>query len=573
MRNKSKRRIFRTLALMLALCFACLPMMGMAASGEGGGDIDSGEPAPVVIDIVPEETQQSDIAPQETEPDDTEQEPAPETPESTEEPTPQETPAPVCTCEVKCTADAPNPDCPVCAADRDGCTGEAPVPDFTIRILRPDGWYTDKAFVTIRVVDVNKTSWEKVEVRIEKNGAWKDLTDALSEKEKAEVEITENCTLYVSVTDKDGKAHTKSAYIECFDREAPTLRAGIDGELLRVEASDAHSGVACIYVNGYRFTGLVNGTLDVNLKRYADEYEQMSVVAVDHAGNKSRTVQTKNPYYGAEDDDASHNVHCSDDCDCRDAAAPTAAPAQSAPTVTTPAVKSSASTASGGGQTSKPAATQAPDTDSADNSEREVTLEPGTGFSENSNAVTRDLLYDKHTNKQFITIQDRDGNTFYIVIDYDSPLDEEEEQYQTYFLNLVDTADLAALAEDSGEEAACSCTDKCVVGAINTSCPVCAANMSECAGVETAPASTPEPDTAPDADDTPEKENGGSPAILILVLLLLAGGGALYYFKFRKQKPDTKGPADLDDYDYGEDEDDEEYEIEDNTEESKDESL
>ena len=60
----------------------------------------------------------------------------------------------------------------------------------------------------------------------------------------------------------------------------------------------------------------------------------------------------------------------------------------------------------------------------------------------------------KHTNKQFITVQDRDGNTFYIIIDYDKPLDEEGDQYETYFLNLVDTADLAALAEDSGEEAA-----------------------------------------------------------------------------------------------------------------------
>lgn len=51
-------------------------------------------------------------------------------------------------------------------------------------------------------------------------------------------------------------------------------------------------------------------------------------------------------------------------------------------------------------------------------------------------------------------MQDRDGNTFYIIIDYDKPLDEEGDQYETYFLNLVDTADLAALAEDSGEEAA-----------------------------------------------------------------------------------------------------------------------
>ena len=43
----------------------------------------------------------------------------------------------------------------------------------------------------------------------------------------------------------------------------------------------------------------------------------------------------------------------------------------------------------------------------------------------------------------------KDGTVFYLVIDYDSPVNEEEEQYQTYFLNLVDAADLSALV---GEE-------------------------------------------------------------------------------------------------------------------------
>ena len=55
----------------------------------------------------------------------------------------------------------------------------------------------------------------------------------------------------------------------------------------------------------------------------------------------------------------------------------------------------------------------------------EPTLEPGEGFSEEGNLVTRDLLYDKHTNKQFITVQTSGGSTFYIVIDYDKPVDEE----------------------------------------------------------------------------------------------------------------------------------------------------
>ena len=117
--------------------------------------------------------------------------------------------------------------------------------------------------------------------------------------------------------------------------------------------------------------------------------------------------------------------------------------------------------------------------------EPEPTIEPGEGFSEEGNLVTRDLLYDEYTNKQFITVQTAGGNTFYIVIDYDKPVDEEGEQYETYFLGMVDEADLlAAFEETGGELPTCSCTEKCAAGAVNTACPVCATNMTECAGVE-----------------------------------------------------------------------------------------
>ena len=129
------------------------------------------------------------------------------------------------------------------------------------------------------------------------------------------------------------------------------------------------------------------------------------------------------------------------------------------------------------------------------------TVDPGEGFTEDGNLVTRDLLYDKVTNKQFITVQTSGGNTFYIVIDYDKPTDEDGEQYQTYFLNMVDEADLlAAMQAAGGELPECSCTDKCAVGAINTDCTVCAVNLSECQGKapEPAPVVEPEPDPEPE---------------------------------------------------------------------------
>lgn len=185
--------------------------------------------------------------------------------------------------------------------------------------------------------------------------------------------------------------------------------------------------------------------------------------------------------------------------------------------------------------------------------------EPGEPLSEGSGIVTRDLLYDKATNKQFITIQDREGNIFYLVIDYDAPVDGDEEQYATYFLNPVDTADLAALAEETAETAppACSCKDRCAPGSIDMGCPVCAADMTACAGKEPEPEETPPP--AEPEEPEPEEMDGKNPAGAVLALLLfaaLAGGGAFSYLKFAKKKKAAKPSTDLDDYDFEDDEKD-----------------
>ena len=160
--------------------------------------------------------------------------------------------------------------------------------------------------------------------------------------------------------------------------------------------------------------------------------------------------------------------------------------------------------------------------------------------------------------KQFITVQSKNGNTFYIVIDRNG------ETENVYFLNLVDEVDLMALMEgEEGETAAptCSCTDKCVVGAINTNCEICRTNMSECTGKE--PVVDPEP-TEPVEEPTEEPKSTNFMPIIV-VLILGAGGFAVYWFKFRKPKAKTSGSSDLDDYDFGEDDEgyEEETEIDD----------
>lgn len=186
---------------------------------------------------------------------------------------------------------------------------------------------------------------------------------------------------------------------------------------------------------------------------------------------------------------------------------------------------------------------------------------------EQGNAIASSLQYHKDTNKQFLTIETRSGEVFYIIIDYDAPVNENLEQFSAYFLNKVDNADLSALLDDGKTVEVCGCIDRCYAGHVNTTCPICAKNMTECVGKE--PETTEAPTTAP-TEPVKEPEKKSNPVGLLLVLLILGMGGAVAWHFFKNKMPDqqTKGDTDLDDYDYGIDEDDDlDYDTEEEQEE------
>lgn len=327
----------------------------------------------------------------------------------------------VCICDEKCSRYELNQNCPVCVDDFKACTYVAP--NVRITITTPDGWYSNAAQVSVSVVDVATSgNFEiaKVEARIGQNGTWTEITDDMK------VEISENCTVYVRVTDQKGRTYEKNKSIKCFDFTKPTLNAAISDGVLTVQGSDLESGIKSIYVNGYKYEDLDEGLLTIRLEKFDAGYEYFLIYAKDNAGNTSETYRTKNPYYKDPADDSDEN------------------PAEQLPTSARPTSPGSATavvtehtqTNSNGNATSQPvsraeqkkqAMRQA---DEAEQSETESVSE-NDGQSEGG--------------KEFYTIQTASDKVFYLIIDRDG------EEEVVYFLTEITENDLLNTTSDNSE--------------------------------------------------------------------------------------------------------------------------
>ena len=405
---------------------------------------------------------------------------------------------------------------------------ELPASGVTIEIMLPSDWANTSTTAKVCVTDKTGGGFASAEIRIDRDGSWRDITASMERQENryyGTVDITNNCTVYVRVTGHDGEIFENSRYMECFDRNAPTVKANISGDVLRVEASDDLSGLAHITVSGKCHTNLTGNTLDVPLKNLGTS-EYIPVQAADKAGNYSQTVQVKNPNYTSSGTSQTQTV-----------STPTKAPT----TTTTPSTTSTTAT---------------PTTATTTQSSVSVSAVPEPDDEQASKPLTPDgqgTVVDNVTDqdsKEFFTFTTPNENIFYLVID------KQRESDNVYFLNSVTESDLLALAEKDEEtesggvsaipdpEPICSCTDKCAPGEVKTDCPVCVLSMKDCTG--TAPAVAPDPEP-----ETPEK--GSSGAIILVLIAALAVGGAGYYLKIYKPKHDLDDADDFDDL-TGEDE-------------------
>ena len=528
MNKKMKLRYRAVLSLILSAVLFCMPAAAFSMNGNNAIAVraeDSGESG--TEEETESSTEESTTEQETSEPGSTEQETEGESVSGNEAPEPK------CTCEDKCGAYEYDHNCKVCVEDYRLCAYKKP--NVSISINKPDGWFHDTVTVTFKVADVAHTgNFEiaKIQAKVGQNGRWTDVT------EDKKLEISENCTVYVQVTDQKGNTYERNRAVKCFDTTKPTLNAAVSDGLLSVQVHDTDSGAKAVYVNGYEFTEFTNGTLNIRLQQFDAGYEYFTISAMDNAGNMSEVYKTKNPYYKDPADESDEN------------------PAEQLP-VNAEATKPGNATATvtehtktdGDGNTvsQTPEEQKKQEFAKADAAEKKEKAESGDTEKKQS-----------EQGKEFYTIQTASDKVFYLIIDRDG------EEEMVYFLTEITENDL--LNATSGNSDTLPKNSAALESAIPAGESALPNNNGEKPEDEQqTEENTGETENTEDEESTEEtgpEEKAAEPNPVISYILMgalaIAFIGGAYYFKVvRKKKEDFIEDEDEDD------EDQEEYENED----------
>lgn len=434
----------------------------------------------------------------------------------------------VCTCKEHCSSNYHyDAGCEVCRENYENCAYIDPNVSITIQV--PEGWYRDKAKITVSVSDLKHTgNFEiaRIEAKIGQSGSFQDITE-----DKC-IEVSENCTVYVQVTDQNGKVHSKNKSVRCFDTTKPSLNAAVSNGLLTVEGYDSDSGIKAFYVNGYEFTEFTGNTLNIRLQQFDTGYEYFTIRAMDYAGNMSEVYKTKNPYY---DDDKTDN----------DDKGASTLPVDAAPT------KPASATAS---------VTEHVKTDSEGNTtyESSKVAEKLAAMAEADEAEEAEYgALDETANtqkgKEFYTIETASEKVFYLIIDRDG------EEEVVYFLTEVSENDLLNATAETSETLPKN--SAALESAIPTKETALTNNNTEPEKEITEKEEEPDAPAEENEDETPvkeEKQGSGLGTYLVIGILAVLAIIAGYYLKVVKKKKEN-----FLDEDDEEDEEEEIYETED----------
>ena len=451
-----------------------------------------------------------------------------------------------CTCTEKCTSGDINESCPVCKADYQKC--EYVAPNVKITIETPSGWYNDSARVNISVKDLASSGHFEiatVKAKIAQNGSWTDITEDMA------LDISENCTVYVEVTDQNGKTYSKNRSIKCFDFTKPTLNAAINNGRLSVKASDTDSGIKAIYVDDYEFTDLTNGAVSIQLQKFDAGYQKFSIEAMDNAGNMSEVYQMVNPYY-KDPSDTSSNVNPADSLPS--SASPTAPLSATAPVTSHTVTDADGNTVS------------------SDSTSMEAQKKQAFAEADVAEAAETGTSGETKEGKEFYTIEAASGKVFYLIIDRSG------DTAQTYFLTEITENDLLNVTDNTSSDtlpqnAATTESALPATASVYPNNNTMDTGLADASTVESSEAqtdsSTESVSADKEADDSKEKapkEDNPTATYIFLGSIGVIIIAAAYFLKIKKRKGDEFLDEDEDDED-----DDQEYENEDEEPSEKDE--